>query len=267
MPAIHSINLEFVVSTRHSKYIFNKKNLEHDLILVPHYKTHSVSVYLDNNRIGYVSRKDTPFVFDCLKYLKSKPYLITDWNIVCHKPYYIVISCNIKANLTWKVWIYQLMFKNDSYVGSTICLPSRINAHKKQLKQACHHNKKMVEAYKNCNNKIYNIQILESTVVSSNHEKLKLEQQWIDKMKPSLNLCNAHSKKAKVKCECGSVIRNKKRHNTTNKHILYVCQSLMKGMIDNICANIDKRLPENPQNMSEMIQHYHLQTHNISHYK
>ena len=112
MPTINSINLDFVVSTRHVKYSYNESDLAKDLILIPHYKTHSVSVYLDNNRIGYVSRKDTPFVFDYLKCLKSKRYLITGWNIVCHKPYYTVISCNIKANSTWKVWIYQLILNN-----------------------------------------------------------------------------------------------------------------------------------------------------------
>ena len=103
MPTIDSINLEFVVSTIHFKYIYDESDLTKDLIIIPHFKRHSVSVYLDNNRIGYVSRKDTPFVFDCLKHLKSKRYLITDWNIVCHKSYYIVIKCNIKATSSWKV--------------------------------------------------------------------------------------------------------------------------------------------------------------------
>ena len=242
MPAIHSINLEFVVSTRHTKCIFNKRDLEH---LVPHYKTHSISVYFDNDSIGYVSRTDTPFVFDCLKNLKSKRYLIAEWNIVCHKPYYIVINCSLTCNSTWKVWIYQLIFKNDNYIGSTICLPSRINTHKKQLKHGYHHNKKMIEAYKNCNNKIYDIRILDSKVVSSNSEKLQLEQQWIDKIKPTLNLCKAYDKKDKIKCECGSVMTNLRNHIKTNKHIKFICQYLLNEIVDTCVDRIQQKNSQN----------------------
>ena len=90
--------------------------------------------------------------------------------------------------------------------------------------------------------------------MSTNRQKLQLEQQWIDKMKPTLNLCNAHNKKAKVKCECGSVVSNLRNHIKTNKHIWYVCQSLMKRMVDNIYVNIDKRLPENQQNVTIICQ-------------
>ena len=95
MPTINSINLEFVVSTRHSRYSYNESDLTKNLVVIPHFKTHSVSVYFDNDRIGYASWKDKQFVFNCLKHFKSKRYLIDEWNIVCHKPYYIVIKCNI----------------------------------------------------------------------------------------------------------------------------------------------------------------------------
>ena len=142
------------------------------------------------------------------------------------------------------------MFNNDSYVGSTIYLPTRINQHKKQLKQGNHANRKMIKVFNECEQTITSIQILDRKVVSSNHQKLQLEQHWIDKMKPTLNLCNAHNKKAKVKCKCGSVVSNLRNHIKTNKHILYVCHSVIKEMIDNICVNDDKTLPKNPQNIT-----------------
>lgn len=148
MVKISNVNLEFVVAT--PNYNYKESDLKKYLIFAPNHKYKSVGIYFDTAHVGYVSKKDKMFVFNTLRQIKDKNYLINEWNVVYHTPHYIVINANIESSKMWKIWIYQLKFndtdtntntrtdtktdtKTESYIGSTKLLPTRINQHKTQL--------------------------------------------------------------------------------------------------------------------------------------
>ncbi len=92
------------------------------------------------------------------------------------------------------MYIYKFEHNNNIYIGSTINLKVRCFAHNQHKKQSRHQN---IKLYKYCNeNEIIDvrpyitiIETLENNITKD--ELLLIEQNYLDTIKPNLNMINA----------------------------------------------------------------------------
>ena len=106
-----------------------------------------------------------------------------------------------------RYYIYELSFKDttDTYIGSTLSLPQRLNNHKNALEKNKHINHLLQKAYNTYKTSIA-VKILFSGETKQKSVKLRKEQEYILKYQPSLNLINSYIPSGKVICDCGKQI-------------------------------------------------------------
>ena len=93
----------------------------------------------------------------------------------------------------FKVNVYKIWWEHDpetTYVGITgQTLSQRMSCHRSMARQGI--NTKVYQHMREHGIDCFKYVLLESSMVSCHDEKAKLEQEWIDKLKPTLNMMNA----------------------------------------------------------------------------
>lgn len=85
-----------------------------------------------------------------------------------------------------KSGVYCITTPNGSkYVGSTKRLNQRWNEHKSGLRRGCHENSRLQRAYEVHGDGL----CFEILQLCAEEERLSVEQEWIDKLNPRLNIC------------------------------------------------------------------------------
>lgn len=96
------------------------------------------------------------------------------------------------------IYVYKIFSPicSDFYIGSTKDPQDRIEHHNKNLRvQNTHmYNYKLYETMRTIGTDWY-FEVLEQDYVVDNEERRKLEQKWINSLKPTLNMRNAYSDK------------------------------------------------------------------------
>ena len=157
----------------------------------------------------------------------------------------------------WKSCVYKITVGDETYVGSTCNLKNRLRVHKSDCYniESKEYNKSL---YKYIREYSYwadiNVEVLVHLHPKFNKvERCSFEQEWIDYLKPTLNVWssntglskNEYQKKwhidnkdkikqyridnkdklnQKINCECGGkyTSSHKSRHEKSKKHLLYV---------------------------------------------
>ena len=213
---ISDITFQFcVTSVKFELLDLDKQSNAHQPHLSLTFGKNCIYVWVDEKKLGFVSRKDTPFVRSVWKGMMPKYKRITKWSIVTKKkPYYTIIEARLQSCDTFKYHIYQLTFGNsetekETYIGSSSQVGYRLQTHRTHLIKKMHCNKRMQEAFdNNNNNETFDSKIIASGYASTKSDQFQCEQLWINKLHPSLNLVNAYVGKETITCDgCGKKLQ------------------------------------------------------------
>ena len=238
---IKNITLEVCVSGL-GDYKFEASDLDTELILdINRYKNY-IRVFLLDSQIGYISKRDTPNVLSTIPHM-NKQIRVKEWKFISKAKHYLILQLQLCSYDTYKYYIYELSFKgtNETYIGSTVSLPQRINNHKNALKNNKHINHLLQKAYDKYKSG-FTVKILFSSETKQKGIKLQKEQEYILQYQPSLNLINSYIPSGKVICDCGKEIcyKSLSKHKKTKYHINKVIHNVISKVIDNVINNNDK---------------------------
>lgn len=110
--------------------------------------------------------------------------------------------------------IYQIYVNDNIYVGSSQNINRRYWEHLWRLKNKTHANKHMQNIYNKYGEKLFQITILEECDIN---DLIKLEQKWIDLLKPNLNKAPIAGTTRGLKLTKEQCL-NRKNINTGRKH-------------------------------------------------
>ena len=147
---INNITIQCCVAIKN--YQFKSDDLKQHLILDINRKKKCICVYLENCMIGFISRKDTPYMMSTLSKIR-KYRTVSEWKLIKETKHYLILELSIKQNDKYKYFIYQLSIGNgnvienndDTYIGSTNNYIKRINNHIFKLKNKKHKNYKLYD--------------------------------------------------------------------------------------------------------------------------
>jgi hypothetical protein len=92
----------------------------------------------------------------------------------------------------YEIKIYKIWYTDnptDFYIGSTKHIKKRMQDHKKNVQKG--RKSKLYQMIREKGNN-FNYTILETYMVSNHEQKIIFEQEWMDKLNPTLNMTRAH---------------------------------------------------------------------------
>jgi group I intron endonuclease len=110
--------------------------------------------------------------------------------------------------------IYQITVNDNSYIGSSQNINRRFWEHLWKLKNKTHTNKHMENVYNKYGEGLFQLSVLEECDISN---LIKLEQKWIDLLKPNLNKAPVAGTTRGLKLTKEQCV-NRKNINTGRKH-------------------------------------------------
>ena len=251
---INSIDLQICVSSLND-YQYQPSHITKELILETNRYKKYVRFYLLGSgdkciiHMGYVSKKDKPILFNVLNNM-NKHVRVDKWSLITKTDHYLILQLHLQSYPTYKYYIYRLSFDgtDNTYIGSTQNLISRINTHQKQLKNKTHINHLLQQTYDKYGTIKTNI--LFSCETNNKSVKFKTEQDFILQYKPSLNLINSYVSKKRITCTCGQEISysSLKSHTKTKYHKMKVNNIVAKfvsKMVDTVVDNMDMNVIDN----------------------
>ena len=187
---VHSIKLECCVSgIKETGYEFNQDDVKGELLFQINNKFNTITLWLNERKMGYVSKNDTAAMLSILKSFPKYRKVIA-WGIITQKEHYLMIRMRIVASDTFKFFVYQLSLGDgNTYIGSSNNFGARLEQHRIQLKTQKHPNKKMQNVYNERGT--LGCQILSTGHATSPRYQFKQEQEWIDKLNPTINIKKA----------------------------------------------------------------------------
>ena len=144
---INNITLEVCVSAL-GEYKFEPKDTKDELQLdINRYKKY-IRIFLLDKQIGYISKRDTPSVLSTIRHM-NKQIRVKEWKLLTQTKHYLILQLHLCSFNTFRYYIYELPFKNtkDTYIGSTLSLPQRLNNHKNVLEKNKHIHHLLQQAY------------------------------------------------------------------------------------------------------------------------